>query len=67
MEQSINKTELLSRIIEMIERQHARMDSQTTTPQGKKDKADGQLEALYQVENLILNWGNENEAINPSL
>lgn len=63
MEQSINKSELLARILEMIDRQHSRMDSQTTLSQGTKDKADGHLEALYQVENLILNWGNENEAI----
>lgn len=59
MEQSIDKAEFLGRILEMIERQHARMDSQTTTPQGTKDKADGHLEALYQVENLILNWGQD--------
>lgn len=63
MEQSINKTELLSRIIEMIDRQNVRMDSPSTTTQGMKDKADGHLEALYQVENLILNWGIENEAL----
>ncbi len=63
MEQSINKSELLGRIIEMIDRQNGRMDSQSTTTQGMKDKADGHLEALYQVENLILNWGNENEVI----
>ena len=63
MEQSINKSEMLARILEMIERQHKRMDSQSTTPQGTKDKADGHLEALYQVESLILNWGNENDAV----
>ena len=63
MEQSINKSELLGRIIEMIDRQNGRMDSPSTTTQGMKDKADGHLEALYQVENLILNWGNENEAL----
>ena len=59
MEKSINKTELLSRIIEMIDRQNVRMDSPSTTTQGMKDKADGHLEALYQVENLILNWGQD--------
>lgn len=63
MEQSINKSELLGRIIEMIDRQNGRMDSQSTTTQGMKDKADGHLEALYQIENLILNWGNDNELI----
>lgn len=62
MEQSINKSELLSRILEMIDRQHKRMDSQVTVTQGTKDKADGHLEALYQVENLILTWGNEHDA-----
>lgn len=59
MEQSIDKAEFLKRIIEMIDRQNRKMDSQTTTPQGTKDKADGHLEALYQVENLILNWGHD--------
>lgn len=63
MEQSIDKSELLGRILEMIDRQNRKMDSQTTTPQGTKDKADGHLEALYQVENLILNWGNEDEVV----
>lgn len=63
MEQSINKSEFLYRLLEMIERQHARMDSATTITQGAKEKADGHLEALYQVENLILNWGNENESL----
>lgn len=62
MEQSINKSELLGRIIEMISRQNGRMDLPSTITQGMKDKADGHLEALYQVENLILNWGNENES-----
>lgn len=62
MEQSINKSELLGRIIEMIIRQNGRMDLPSTITQGMKDKADGYLEALYQVENLILNWGNENES-----
>lgn len=63
MEQSIDKSEMLARILEMIERQHKRMDAPNITSQGAKDKADGHLEALYQVENLILNWGNEHEAI----
>ena len=60
MEQSIDKSEMLARILEMIERQHKRMDSQPI--QGAKEKADGHLEALYQIENLILNWGNNVEA-----
>lgn len=59
MEKSISKSELLGRILEMIERQNGRMDSPSTTTQGMKDKADGHLEALYQVENLILNWGQD--------
>lgn len=59
MEHSIDKIELLGRIIEMIDRQNVRMDSPSTTTQGMKDKADGHLEALYQVENLILNWGQD--------
>lgn len=63
MEQSINKSELLSRVLAMIDKQHARMDAHGTSNHEVKLQADGHLEALYQVENLILNWGNEHEAI----
>lgn len=64
MEQSINKSDLHTKITELIEKQHSKMDLPTTTTQGMKDKSDGYLEALYQVEKLILNWGIDHEAIN---
>lgn len=63
MDISINKSQLLSRIIEMMDRQHGKIDSAVTVTQATKDKRDGHLEALYQVENLILNWGNDNESV----
>lgn len=63
----IKKSELLSRILDMIDKQHKRIDSQAIVTQATKDKADGYLEALYQVENVILNFGNENEAIKQTL
>lgn len=61
MDISINKSQLLDRILEMMKRQHGKIDSAGTVTQATKAKSDGHLEALYQVENLILNWGNDNE------
>jgi hypothetical protein len=58
----INKSQLLSKIIEMIDKQNTRMDNAGTITPETKFKSDGHLEALYQVENLILNWGNNVEA-----
>lgn len=55
---NINKSQLLGRIIEMVDRQHSKIDaaSGTITP-GAKERGDGFLEALYQIESLVLNWG----------
>lgn len=63
MDISISKSRLLGRIVEMMERQHGKIDSAGTLTQATKDKSDGHLEALYQVENLILNWDDENESV----
>ena len=62
MEISINKSQLLGRIIEMMDKQHGKIDAAGTVDQGAKDKGNGFLEALYQVEKLVLNWGMETEA-----
>jgi hypothetical protein len=59
----INKSHLLDKIIEMIDKQNDRMDKAGTISVEAKQKSDGHLEALYQVENLILNWGNENDTV----
>lgn len=64
MEISINKSQLLGRIIEMMDRQHGKIDAAGTVAQAVKDKGDGYLEALYQVENLVLNWSMETETNN---
>lgn len=64
MEISINKSKLLGRIIEMMDKQHGKIDAAGTVNQAAKDKGDGYLEALYQVENLVLNWSMETEANN---
>lgn len=62
MEISINKSQLLGRIIEMMDKQHGKIDAAGTVTQGTKDKGDGFIEALYQVEKLVLDWGMETEA-----
>jgi hypothetical protein len=64
MDISINKSQLLGRILEMMDKQHGKIDAAGTVTQGTKDKVDGFLEALYQVENLVLNWGMETGANN---
>jgi len=58
----INKSHLLDKIVELIAKQNDRMDNAGTISVEAKQKSDGHLEALYQVENLILNWGVENES-----
>lgn len=64
MEISINKSQLLGRIIEMMDKQHGKIDAASSLTQAVKDKGDGFLEALYQVEKLVLNWGMETETNN---
>lgn len=59
MDISIDKSQLLGRILEMMDRQHGKIDAAGTVTQATKDKGDGFLEALYQIENLVLNWGME--------
>lgn len=61
MDISIDKSQLLGRIIEMMDRQHGKIDAAKTVNQSAKDKGDGFLEALYQIEKLVLNWGMETE------
>ncbi len=61
MDISISKSQLLSRILEMMDKQHGKIDAAGNLAQGAKDKGDGFLEALYQIEKLVLNWGMETE------
>lgn len=52
----MDKDKLLVKLLEMIGEQHDRMDGVTLSPE-LKAKAEGYLEGLYQVESLIINWG----------
>ena len=52
----MDKEQLLVKLLEMIGEQHDKMDGVTVSPE-LKAKSEGYLEALYQVENLIINWG----------
>lgn len=51
----INKDELLSKIFDLIAVQHDKMDG-VTKADHLKAKSEGYIEALYQVESLIINW-----------
>ncbi len=57
MESTIDKSQLHGRIIEMMDKQHGKIDAAGTINQAARDKGDGFLEALYQIEKLVLNWG----------
>lgn len=51
----IDKERLLSKLVELIAQQHDKMDGATTSPDFKA-KAQGYIEALYQVESIVINW-----------
>ncbi len=52
----MDKEQLLSKVLAMIAVQHDKMDGVTKSPE-LKAKSEGFIEALYQVESLIINWG----------
>lgn len=54
----MDKEQLLKKIIGMIDQQHNKMDGVSLTPE-LKAKSEGYIEALYQVESLIINWGKD--------
>ena len=56
MSSGIDKEQLLIKLVELISMQHDKMDGVTTSPE-LKAKSEGYIEALYQVESLIINWG----------
>jgi len=53
----MDKEQVLIKLLEMIDTQHHKMDGVTTSPE-LKAKSEGYIEALYHVESLIINWGN---------
>jgi hypothetical protein len=57
---TIDKTELLNKVLEMIDQQHTRMDGIIISPE-LKAKSEGFIEALYQIESLVINFGVVNE------
>ena len=58
----IDKKELLEHIAEMIADNHNKIEARMVTKE-TVHRLEGYLEALYQVESLILNWGNDNEPV----
>lgn len=55
MDNVINKSQLLTMLGQLINAKNERIDNAGTVTQEVKSKAEGYIEALYQVENLIIN------------
>lgn len=51
----MDKEQVLVKLLDMIAIQHDKMDGVTTSPE-LKAKSEGYIEALYQVESMIINW-----------
>jgi len=51
----IDKEQLLSKLMDLIAQQHDKMDGVTVSPD-LKAKSEGYIEALYQVESIVINW-----------
>lgn len=52
----IDKKELLEHIAEMIADNHNKIEARMVTKE-TVHRLEGYIEALYQVENLIIHWG----------
>lgn len=57
MDNVINKNQLLALLGQLIANKNERIDNAGTITAEVKAKAEGYIEALYQVENMIINWG----------
>ncbi len=55
----IDKYDLLKRINDLIMEKSDKMRSASKVPIETKVNAEGYIEALYHVENLVLNWVSE--------
>jgi hypothetical protein len=51
----MDKEQLLNKLVELIAQQHNKMDGLTLSNE-LKAKSEGFIEALYQVESIIINW-----------
>ena len=54
----MDKEKVLAKIRYLIAQQHNKMDGVITSPD-LRSKSEGYIEALYQVESLIINWGKD--------
>lgn len=52
----MDKEQLHAKLLEMISLQHNKMDGVIASPE-LKARSEGFIEALYQIESLIINWG----------
>lgn len=58
MDDVIDKKLLLTMIGQLINSKNERIDNAGTITHDVKVKADGYIEALYQVENMVINFNN---------
>lgn len=54
----MDKGILLGKVLDMIAQQHDKMDG-ATLPADIKLRYEGFIEALYQIESLIVNWSDD--------
>ena len=55
MEDAIYRKEIVDRIRELMDDQHEKMDKAKFVTPEAKSRSEGYLEALYQVENVLIN------------
>jgi hypothetical protein len=55
MSKDIDKQFVLKRVRELMELHHEKMDAHNPLSSETKSRSEGYLEALYQVENVLIN------------
>lgn len=55
MNRKLDKQSILERVRQLMDQHHQKMDSASNVSNEIKSRSEGYLEALYQVENVILN------------
>jgi hypothetical protein len=56
---NISKELLLAKLSEMIFDKHSKIDDASVLTDESRAFAQGYIEALYQVERMVINWGKD--------
>jgi len=56
MDNGINKQDLLNKISELIFEKHQKIDDANVVASETKAHAEGYIEALYHIENILIKW-----------